>query len=366
MTPAVLDHLPNALLSLPAEKLHRHLDGPTVIHLAGQHPQPLAVSVLQHGNETSGWDAVRRLLKGRYQRDPLPRSLILYIGNPKAAAVNVRHLDHQPDLNRCWPGSTTERTPWHGLMQAVTDHIQQCQPMASIDIHNNTGRNPHYAAVNRLEPTHLSLACEFSRSVIFFTEPRGVQSQAFGRFCPAVTLECGLAQDSNGADHAMAYLERMLHCEEVPNVFPRPSALELFQTHATLKLAPDVTFRIGQRDEPAASRAVLALADDLDTHNFEELPAAFDLAKINGQHPKPLVAMGPDGQDMTKRYLRFDQGAVRTVRPITPAMMTLDPFAIRHDCLCYLMERIPLDELKTGEGVPLAGVTLPEAYAESD
>jgi hypothetical protein len=29
------------------------------------------------------------------------------------------------------------------------------------------------------------------------------------------------------------------------------------------------------------------------------------------------------------------------LRPVTPAMLTLDTLAIRQDCLCYLMERLP-------------------------
>ncbi|MDR9453003.1 MAG: M14 family metallopeptidase [Wenzhouxiangella sp.] len=365
MTPTVLDHVPDRLLSLPATALHAHLNGPTLIHLPGRQTQPLVVSVLQHGNETSGWEALRRLLKGRYQRDPLPRSLIIYIGNPQAAAVNVRHLDHQPDLNRCWPGSTLAPTPWHRLMAAITDHIKQCQPMASIDIHNNTGRNPHYAAVNRLEPEHLSLACEFSRSVVFFTEPRGVQSQAFGQFCPAVTLECGLAQEAGGADHAMAYLDTMLHCEALSTAFPSPGELELFQTQATLKLDPAARFCIGPDTAHSPPTPDVVFSQDLDTHNFEELPLGFCLATTKSDHPKPLIAYGPNDKDVSARYLEQGDGHIRTTRAVTPAMMTLDAFAIRHDCLCYLMERIQISELKTGARAIQAGMTLPEAEAES-
>ena len=365
MTPTILDQLPNELLALPAAELHRQLQGPTLIHLPGRQTQPLVVSVLQHGNETSGWEALRRLLTGRYQRDHLPRSLIIIIGNPEAARDNVRHLADQPDLNRCWPGSELEPTPWHGLMEKVTRHIQQCQPMASIDIHNNTGRNPHYAAVNRLEPAHLSLACEFSESVVFFTEPKGVQSQALGQFCPAVTLECGLAQDSGGADHAMAYLERMLHCDALSNAFPRPGELELFETRATIKVDATAKFCAGLESDHRESRPDVVFSHELDTHNFEELPRGFCLARVTGPHPRPLIAYGPDGEDISDAYLETVDGEIRTRRAFTPAMMTLDPFALRHDCLCYLMERIQITELVTGAGKTHSGLTLPEPEAES-
>ncbi len=99
-----LDHMPPGLLERPASALHHALDGPTLIHLEGKNPQPLFVSVLQHGNEVTGWEAIRRLLKSHYEFDQLPRSLSVLIGNTRAAKHRLRRLDDQLDYNRCWPG----------------------------------------------------------------------------------------------------------------------------------------------------------------------------------------------------------------------------------------------------------------------
>src|SRR5690625_7992603 len=82
----ISEHLPDGLLALPAERLHEKLDGPKLFHLPGRDKQPLVVSGLQHGNESSGWDAVRLLLGKTYARQTLPRSLYLLIGNVGAAA----------------------------------------------------------------------------------------------------------------------------------------------------------------------------------------------------------------------------------------------------------------------------------------
>src|SRR5690625_904974 len=98
----ISEHLPDGLLDLPAGRLHEKLDGPQLFHLPGRVKQPLVVSVLQHGNEISGWDAVRHLLGNTYARQTLPRSLILMIGNVEAAAKNRRYLPGQPDFKRCW------------------------------------------------------------------------------------------------------------------------------------------------------------------------------------------------------------------------------------------------------------------------
>ena len=48
----------------------------------------LFLTVLQHGNETSGWDAVREWLLKR-PGTGLPRSLLLFVANPAAELIAV-------------------------------------------------------------------------------------------------------------------------------------------------------------------------------------------------------------------------------------------------------------------------------------
>lgn len=73
-----LDYLPDGLLDLPADALAGALGGPTLIHLSGRRDPALYVSVLMHGNETTGWDALRSWLR-RYQQgegsSPCPAAL---------------------------------------------------------------------------------------------------------------------------------------------------------------------------------------------------------------------------------------------------------------------------------------------------
>ena len=54
----VLEKLPENLLNKEAHELVNVLAGPTLIHLPGENIQPLFISVLLHGNETTGWEAV--------------------------------------------------------------------------------------------------------------------------------------------------------------------------------------------------------------------------------------------------------------------------------------------------------------------
>jgi succinylglutamate desuccinylase len=339
MQPVMLDHLPDGLLDCPATHLHDMLQEPTLVHLSGRRPQPLFVSVLQHGNEISGWDAVRRLLKGRYLRDPLPRSLILFIANVRAASRRQRKLTDQPDFNRCWPGSDTGSTPWHQMFADITRHVRELRPMASIDIHNNSGENPHYAAVNYIAPQSLRLASMFSRTVIYFTRPRGVQSMAFGRFCPAVTLECGPPHRLDGTDHAMAYLDTVLNLEQIPDEPPTPENLELYEMVATVNIASDRSFSF------IKDGSSLILRSDLDRLNFEEMPPGTRLGHVNGNPELPLVAITHDGRDVSGEWFSVRDGDIVTNRPLMPAMLTTEERIIRQDCLCHLMERIGSDIL---------------------
>ena len=76
----VLEAMPEGLTSLDARELHLKLPGPALIHLPGRQAEPLFVSVLLHGNEDTGWEAMRVLLR-TYAQKELPRALSLFIGN---------------------------------------------------------------------------------------------------------------------------------------------------------------------------------------------------------------------------------------------------------------------------------------------
>jgi succinylglutamate desuccinylase len=333
-----LDHVPDGLLERPASALYQQLDGPTLIHLEGRIKRPLFVAVLQHGNEITGWESVRRLLKNHSQNNDLPRSLLILIGNVQAAKHRLRHLDEQPDYNRCWPGGTEVDHQYAQLFQNIHNQILKYKPLACIDIHNNTGLNPHYAAVNRIRPEYLRLASLFSPKVVYFTRPRGTLSHSFSEHCPAVTLECGQAGEIHGTDHSMAFLETCLRMDDLSRAPVDAEAVHLFHMVATVKVPHDVFFGFGRVP------VNLALREDLDKFNFCELPAGTSFGDLNNCTRKPLIATDNSGRDITDNYFSFSRGQVETVKTIMPSMLTLDRRVIQQDCLCYLMERIHYED----------------------
>lgn len=331
----VYEQLPDGLLELGADRLHEILSGPSLIHLPGRRPAPLFVSVLLHGNEETGWLAAREVLR-KYARSGLPRALSLFIGNIAAARHGLRVLDGQPDYNRIWPGGDASDRPEYAMASQVVEAMRTRNVFASIDIHNNTGLNPHYGCVNRLKPAWLHLATLFSRTVVYFTYPRGVQSAAFAELCPAVTLECGKPGTPQGVEHAASYMDACLHLSEFPAHPVQPQDIDLFHTIATVKVPEDVRFGFSE------ASCDIEFAPDLDHLNFRELQPGAQFGRIHGRRDLCLQALDDAGKEMGDQVFDCSDGHIRLRRSLMPAMLTRDARVIRQDCLCYLMERLPL------------------------
>lgn len=328
--------LPDGLLDLSASELHEVLAGPTLIHLQGKRQPPLFISVLMHGNENVGWEAVRGMLR-KYAvaggAQPLPRSLSLFIGNTAAAAANMRHLPQQQDFNRVWPGTELPYTDEHELMQRVTDIIASRGVFASVDVHNNTGINPHYACLNAIRTETLHLAAMFSRTVVYFTHPVGVQSITMTEYCPSVTLECGKVGQEYGVEHAAEYLDACLHLAEHPQHPIAHGDIDLFHTVAIVKVPPEVSFGFGCDDRD------LCLQDDLERLNFRELPPGTSFGLAGTAAVMPFDVRNEHNLNVAACYFELEQSEIKTRTPLMPSMLTQDETVIRQDCLCYLMER---------------------------
>jgi hypothetical protein len=328
-----LDRLPDGFFESTATELHRLLAGPTLIHLPGRRAEPLFVSILLHGNEDTGLKAMQRVL-ANYRGKPLPRGLSLFVGNVSAAREGLRRLDGQPDYNRVWPGCEPQGLPEERMMAQVVEDMRSRRVFASIDIHNNTGLNPHYACINRLDQRFFRLATLFSRIAVYFVRPLGVQSMAFAGLCPAVTVECGKAGAGASDDHAAAFVEAALHLDHFPAHPVARHDLDLYHTVAIVKMPETARFTFGQGE------ADIVFEAGLDHFNFTELQAGTRLGRVAGGLALPLLALDDGGLDVAADYFAVREGDLLTRQPVMPAMLTRDERIIRQDCLCYLMERL--------------------------
>lgn len=336
------DHFPDPLMDLPVSELWQHLEGPSLFYLRGRRVQPLFVSVLLHGNEDSGWRAIQSLLR-QHRSAILPRSMLLFVGNIAAAKANVRTLPQQEDYNRAWPGTPNPDTPLACLLADVVEIARREKPFASIDIHNNTGHNPHYACVNSFEETHLQLARLFSRTVVYFEQPVGVQSAAFAPICPAVTLECGRAGEEAGVAHVAEFIGAALAMQRFPDHRLPDGELDLMRTFAIIRIPADASFSYDGSD------ADFRLRSDLDRLNFSELDPGVVFGTLGGNGRRRFDIVAAEGVQAAGDYFGYTGGQIRLARCAIPAMLTLDPNAVRLDCLGYLMHRIERDGRRIAE-----------------
>jgi succinylglutamate desuccinylase len=328
-----LSYYPTELLTAKAEELHDLFPNPTLFHLKGRINNPLFISVLLHGNETTGFLALQKLLK-KYHEKTLPRSLSFFLGNTEAASQCLRVLDHQPDYNRIWPGTELNISLQNLMTQEIINLMREKKVFASIDIHNNTGINPHYACINNLNNSSLYLASLFSRLVVFFTHPKGVQSAAFAKICPAVTLECGKPGQQNGVDHAFEYLNSCLHLPQFSDKTLPSQDIDIYHTVAQIKINPNIDFSFH------STSADLLLDKDIERMNFTEIPAGTQFGQIFNHNKVPVTATDDSGKIVTDKFFSVIDNSLQINRAIMPSMLTLDKRVIRQDCLCYLMERI--------------------------
>jgi hypothetical protein len=330
------DWFPEELLEVPATELWRYLRTPSLFRLPGRQAEPLFVSVLLHGDEDTGWRAIQTVLRQHCTR-ALHRPLLLFVGNIEAAKANVRTLPQQEDYNRAWPGTPRSDSPVARLMRSVVEIVGRERPFASIDVHNNTGHNPHYACVSSCGDAHLQLARLFSRTVVYFQQPLGVQSAALAPICPAVAVECGRAGDAAGVARAAELIGSALTMERLPD-HPVPEGdLDLMRTFAIIKIPPDASFSFD------GSEADFRLRGDLDRLNFSELDRGIVFGTLGRDASRRLEVLAVDSEATQADYLEYVGSEIRLAQRAIPAMLTLDPAAVRLDCLGYLMHRIGRD-----------------------
>ena len=329
---------PERLLETESEGLAKLLGGPSLIHFAGRAGKsPLAAVALLHGNETSGWTALRRVLKKR--RGPLPRPLLLLLGNLRAAAAGVRFLPGGADWNRVWESPSDGAANQMAFARTALDAFRRAGVCAGVDLHNNNGRNPPYAAIfrNRRAVASAALAAGFSGLVVETKMPRGTCMEALSSLAPAATLECGVPGSPAGISLATIFLNNLLDSESPPRGAPKKT----LRTVAKMKLPSrhSVVFGNAPADGDAAGGDV-AIPAGAERWNFRALEAGFVFARVRpgASGFAGFPTRDENGADVFGRYFVLEKNAVRVARGFTPAMLTVNQKAARDDCLCYIME----------------------------
>ncbi len=326
---SLFDDAPCGLENVAADDIGALLDGPTLIALKGARPQPLFISTLLHGNETTSWHVVREIIR-RARRAVLDRSVLLFVGNIPAATANRRYLPGQPDYNRIWSGGDR---PEHALAAEVLAVVQAAAPFAVIDIHNNTGRNPLYSCVSRIEPPHLHLASLFSSVAVYYTNPGSALSVACAPLAPSIAIECGMPGDAAGVESATRLVFEAMRVENWCADFGVAHHLQLYHTLGRIILEDGVSFSFDN------SPADVMLPSAFEDWNFRSAEIGGVWAR-SPRRSSPLRVIDETGADITGRFFSHQNGETRLITAATPAMLSTNAENARLDCLGYLMEPI--------------------------
>ncbi len=324
-----LDYIPEKLADISPRDIKQVFPRPTLINVPGKRDEPVFISTMLHGNETTSFRVLQHLQK-RYAQARPARSLMILVGNVDAAEKGMRFLDGQPDFNRCWangPGS------FHSITQQILQEARRRRVFASIDIHNNTGKNPIYGCVNVLRPADLQLSALFSPLGVYYINPSTTQSIAFSRLCPSITVECGQSDEPEGVAAAKRLVDRVIDLDGFDTSAPATDKVRLYQTVSRVMVDPDCTLAFGKGE------ADLVLREDMEDLNFTLLKRGEVWARTPGA-VLPLRVFDNNDNDVTAQYFHVQDGAIVLNQDVTPSMLTPDETIIRQDCLCYFMDTI--------------------------
>jgi hypothetical protein len=179
------------------------------------------------------------------------------------------------------------------------------------------------------------LASLFSDTIIHFTSPDGIQSGAFAKFCPSVTIECGMSGTADGIEQTHTFLENLIHLstlESIPGIAEHRQVLNIF---STVKVKPEISIAIAGKNSQAVN---FIINNDLDYHNFHQLEPGTVFGQLDDESTDmPLVVTDQIGHDITAHYFEKQGKNICIKQAVVPAMITQSIKAIRLDCLCYLM-----------------------------
>ena len=328
----IINEFPRDLSELKYTEIQKAFPKPTLIHLEGQKKEPLFLSTCLHGNEDVGFETLKKF-QTYLKTHSLPRSLSIFVGNVEAATLGLRRKEGQKDYNRIW---RKDNSPEGKMAQEIIETMKNKNVFASIDLHNNTGKNPLYACINSLEKPYLQLASLFSHNIVFFDNPNTCQSMAFAPICPAVTVECGQTGNSFGPEKAFEFLVDVLHLETLEPTQRSLDNLTIYQTLGRISVEGTRSISFGNEE------GEIAFPHELELWNFKPLKANTLLAK--SKSPKDLIFVRDESdRDITSKHVKVvkkDGTQYFFIQDCVPAMLTSDLDIIYKDCLGYVMTEI--------------------------
>lgn len=325
---------PRGLLSCDVRDIHDLLGGPTLIHLKGSSSKPLYLCSMLHGNETTSFYVIQRILKD-FTEKKLSRDIIIFFGNTKAASMGIRQIPGQMDYNRIWEeGELAENK----MALQIKNHLKKFDLFASIDIHNNTGNNPFYSCVNILKPETLALASQFGEHTVYFTKPHNVQSMYFSKFCTSVTIEAGLPGELEGIDEVYNYIQKILSIDDLKEI-DYSERENVYYSLARINISSDAVINFDESELKCDED--FSFLKNLDDQNFEVIRNNTFLGYA--KNLEKIQILNDKNENLVHDFFEIQEGRLITKRTFIPSMLSKNIEIVKTDCLGYVMEiKLPL------------------------
>ena len=319
-------------LELPTSSFQflESLQGPTIIKLKGKTRRRRAVLTLLHGNEPSGFLALYKLLKEKFE--PLADTTFFVVSVPAAIAApgfRYRALPQHKDINRCF------KPPYTGdeghLAKQLIDYLVDLAPEAIVDVHNTSGSGPAFSVSRRITPMHQALASHFTRWFIHTDIELGaVMEVPF--CCPIVTIEAGGAQDDSAHINAYEGLVSFLSAEDV---YQTRQDIEILQHPRRLEIHKQATLAFAERPVFGAS---ITIRQDIEQRNFGTTQPGDILGWVDHEKLEHFRLGGHQAGELVEHYFSADNNQLTVTKPLKFFMVTTRSDIAKSDCLLYFIE----------------------------
>lgn len=336
---AFYDSIPDFFYKLNQENVLGYLDEMSLFFHKGAIDKTVVISTMLHGNETSGLYAIQKFLKAQEGKANRPSYAIL-LGNPRAFQSNKRLVGGQLDRNRIWELDGNHED--HALSRQVIERLINYPLVCAIDIHNNTGKNPYFCCVNRLDQKTLGMASLFDADALFFEDPATAFTTFMGRFCPSVTLECGMSGDELGILKAVKFIKEATHFALADHLDKLVFKKSVFKSFGKFKIPKETKISFispGQEISTLSNSQGVAFFSDLEKFNLKLVPEGTSLGFIHGSLNQVNIQSEFE-EDLFSELFLIEKQNLIVKNDFYAAMVTKDVEVAKADCFFYFLKKV--------------------------
>jgi succinylglutamate desuccinylase len=335
---AFYDSIPDFFYELNQENVLDYLDEMSLFYQKGDLDKTVVLSTMLHGNETSGLFAIQKFLKSILPTSNQPSYMIL-LGNPKAFHQNKRLVENQLDRNRIWQLDGEHED--HELSKQVIEKLINFPLVCAIDIHNNTGKNPYFCCVNRLDKKTLGMASLFEADALFFENPSTAFTTFMGRFCPSVTLECGMSGDAVGVEKAFKFISSSVVKAVNEGFLEQKFTHSVFKSFGKFRIPESTNIVFKKREKPNIFKEtnLVWFFDDLEKFNLKLVPTGEKIGEILGSKDQVRIE-SEFSEDLFEELFELKGTEIIVKHEFYAAMVTKNVEVAKSDCFFYFLKKV--------------------------